>query len=1555
MSLSQMSRQFTALTILGTTLLFGLSACSDTSEDRQPEESLDSQIAELAVHHGFEDVGSPAEFAESWPYGFDNEGDHLSATVMALGDVQIGADGLVAIQPTPYETVSGERFDGDWSYRLQAGDLQRGDQALGLDAPSSATHEPSAATLHYDGLDVRFEHHHEGLKTFVDVEERLDGDGELQFSFNHDLQGFDFRGDGEELVAYDDEGEEVFRWMGLIAFDEDGQDLPVEMNADDRAFTFTVDDSEAAYPITIDPLATTPSWTAEGSQGSSRFGNRIAVGDANGNGYNDVLLSESLFSGNELNQGRVLFFEGQENAFSNSSLFTVAGDTNSEQFGTFIDMGTDFSGDGCNEAILGGPAFNNGQGRLLIFDFFDCSTTPSTQEIEITWTKSGSEFQFFGRDASLGDFTCNGQFDLLVSSPALSGEGVNGESYNLNGKIEIYAGTGDFDNPFETDPSFSYIGEGDNTRFGWNVETLPVFDGREYNTDSDCQSFATSSRFADGGTGYLSIFVHDEDGEIQDPITFEGLNSDQNFGEFIYQIPSPEEEEVDDQTLSALAVSSSYLGSDTTPGMVEIFQFNEEEDEFMSIWSVESPIAGSDFGTRMTGGVDLNDSGLDDLIIGAPAFDTGLDNGDEGAVLIYLNTEDGFLQDPSIILESDQTGSEFGWEVTGAPNFIGDQDGLLVNARFYDGLVTDGGKVFGYPGQPTCFIDGDFYSDGQENPDNLCQICDTSNSTDSWTDNTDGLTCDDGDGCTISVCEDGQCVSDGTIDCDDGNPCTENDCVDGECTAETGPVDGDTCDDGDGCTISVCQDGQCVADGTIDCDDGNPCTENNCVDGECTAETGPQDGETCDSDDLSCTSFTCDDGDCIESLDEGCLINNTCYEDGAENPSSTCFECNPSESTTSWTPKAEGTTCDDGLFCTVESECDGAGNCAGTVDRECDDVECFEDVTCSNSSSACIPQNPETGTSCDIGDGLDCTSGVCDAGSCTADIESGCLIEGQCIESGTVNSSNECQVCDPAQSETAWSDRSDGTSCDPGDGLSCTSGACTAGSCDTQLDAGCLIEGQCVESGTVNSSNECQVCDPAQSETAWSNRSDGTTCEPGDGLSCTSGSCAAGSCEVQLDTGCLIDNQCIEDGAINPDNDCQLCDPAQNTTDWSNQSDGASCDSGDSLDCTAGSCSAGTCEVEITEGCLIDNQCIEEGTTNPDNECQVCDSSQDNEAYSPASEGTPCGEAFCSDDNELTAQSTCDGASACVPDEITDCGDFLCDEDAAECLTTCDSDDDCIDEAWCDEETSECSSDARQPIADAGEPQVVGPEAQVTLDGTGSFDPDGNPLTYEWELIDGPVDIELDDNTSSTPTFEAPRPEPVDEVWVFDFQLVVNDGELDSEPDATSVTVDVEAEDNEPPVAVIEGPDTADAGDTITLDGSESFDPDGDPIVSYQWSVVDGLPEPTIVPLEEEDDQLLEVTFDEELEEDTLYDFGLIVSDGLANSSMETHEVLVLVEEDPEEPVDPEDPEDPQLEGNIEGSGCVCSSTNGQNNTEGMIAFFLLLGFAAWRRVRSHG
>ena len=151
------------------------------------------------------------------------------------------------------------------------------------------------------------------------------------------------------------------------------------------------------------------------------------------------------------------------------------------------------------------------------------------------------------------------------------------------------------------------------------------------------------------------------------------------------------------------------------------------------------------------------------------------------------------------------------------------------------------------------------------------------------------------------------------------------------------------------------------------------------------------------------------------------------------------------------------------------------------------------------------------------------------------------------------------------------------------------------------------------------------------------------------------------------------------------------------------------------------------------------------------------------------------------------------------------------------------------------------------PAANAGPDADVDQNRPVTLDGSRSADPDGDPLTYAWTQIGGPT-VSLSDPAAMMPTFVAPAIDGA----VLSFKLIVNDGVVNSPADTVVLTVRAKARLELRPVIVpiVVVPGTKQLALTLTpLGGAPPRNVVADTHTTYRWlgngliSGTDGLPD----------------------------------------------------------------------------------------------------------------
>ncbi len=234
------------------------------------------------------------------------------------------------------------------------------------------------------------------------------------------------------------------------------QALPVgDINADgydDVLLTGPgIDDFQGAAGLYLngpDGLEAEPSWIFEGETGDSALGfQAAALGDANGDGYADVLLSAPFY---EDAAGAVYLFYGNAEGLDTDAGWFVKGDVADEGVGAAIAGLGDVNGDGYADAAV--VISDQGDGdllrRVLVYH-----GGPDGLSTDVMW-QTEDEDGFGHHVIGAGDINGDG-FDELLLTPFMYDE--------YEGAVLLYHGSED---GLELEPAFVTVGESEGDNLG---------------------------------------------------------------------------------------------------------------------------------------------------------------------------------------------------------------------------------------------------------------------------------------------------------------------------------------------------------------------------------------------------------------------------------------------------------------------------------------------------------------------------------------------------------------------------------------------------------------------------------------------------------------------------------------------------------------------------------------------------------------------------------------------------------------------------------------------------------------------------------------------------------------------------------------------------------------------------------------------------------------------------------------------------------------------------------------------------------------------------------
>ena len=490
--------------------------------------------------------------------------------------------------------------------------------------------------------------------------------------------------DGSALTFAAPDGRPRLRFDHLLAVDAVGRHLPARFGLGDGYLDIIVATAGAQYPILIDPLATSPNWTAESNQAGAWFGYSVAsAGDVNGDGYDDVIVGAPAFDGGQAGEGAALVYLGSDIGLSTTPSWAVDSDQAVASFGWSVSTAGDVNGDGYDDVLIGAYLFDNGQnneGRAYVFH-----GSASGLSWVANWTTESDQAnaQYGYSVATAGDVNNDGYADIVVGAPYYD----NG--HEDEGRIYVYHGSDSGLSPVadtSVESNFAH------STFGYSVSTAG-----DVNRDGYSDVIVGAHNYSNGHSyeGRVSVFHGSAIGIFWIPTWI--AESGQEYAHFGVSVSTAGDvngDGYDDVIIGAYGYNNRgaayvFYGSEIGLQLGNRFAQGDQED--------------AKFGLLVSTAGDVNADGFSDVIVGAPWHDNG--QVDEGKVFVFHGSANGLATMPKWTHESNQASAYFGRSIASAGDVNGDGAAdIIVGSFTYSNGQPNEGKAFVFYGSGGSFF-----------------------------------------------------------------------------------------------------------------------------------------------------------------------------------------------------------------------------------------------------------------------------------------------------------------------------------------------------------------------------------------------------------------------------------------------------------------------------------------------------------------------------------------------------------------------------------------------------------------------------------------------------------------------------------------------------------------------------------------------------------------------------------------------------------------------------------------------------------------------------------
>ena len=482
-------------------------------------------------------------------------------------------------------------------------------------------------------------------------------------------------------------GVRAVRYAELKVTDAGGAILKARMEGfsghSARGIRIVVDDRHGVYPLTIDPLATSPAWAAESDQAGALFGSAVATaGDVNGDGYSDVIVGAFHFDNGQSNEGRAYVYLGSASGPSSTPAWTAESDQASAEFGISVATAGDVNGDGYSDVIVGARYYDHGEtdeGRAYVY-----LGSPAGLAGTAAWTAEPDRASaMFGVSVSTaGDVNGDGYSDVIVGARLYF-------NYHIQeGAAFVYLGSA---SGLAASPAWTAESDQPYALFGCSVAAAGDVNGDGY-SDVIVGAYGYDNGETDEGRAY--VYLGSPSGLATSAAWTAECNQDN--AHFGWSVSGAGDVDGDGYA-DVIVGARDYDNPEVDEGRVFVYHGSSGGLFQHASWTCDGGQGGANFGWAVATAGDVNGDGYADVIAGSPYVDSG--DVDEGRAYLWFGSSSGLSTEAGWVAEGDQTGANLGMALATAGDVNGDgYADVIVSARGYDGGQTDEGRAYVFLG-----------------------------------------------------------------------------------------------------------------------------------------------------------------------------------------------------------------------------------------------------------------------------------------------------------------------------------------------------------------------------------------------------------------------------------------------------------------------------------------------------------------------------------------------------------------------------------------------------------------------------------------------------------------------------------------------------------------------------------------------------------------------------------------------------------------------------------------------------------------------------------------